>query len=62
MAVEGTTDAGVVDHELKVYGIAGLRIADASIIPRSPAAHLQAPTVVIAKKCAEMILAEARKN
>ena len=34
-----------------------LRIADSSIFPWVPAAHLQAPSVVVAEKCAQMILA-----
>jgi len=51
----------VVDDQLKVYGIEGLRIADASVFPTSPAAHLQAPAVVVAEKCAEMMNAARRK-
>jgi choline dehydrogenase len=51
----------VVDEQLKVYGVEGLRIADASVFPTSPAAHLQAPAVVVAEKCAEMMKATYRK-
>ena len=47
---------GVVDDKLRVYGIQGLRIADSSIFPWVLGAHLQAPTVAIAEKCADMIL------
>lgn len=47
---------GVVDNELRVYGVAGLRVADSSIFPRVLATHLQAPTVVVAEKCADMVL------
>ena len=46
---------GVVDDELRVHGVKGLRVADASIFPRALAAHLQAGTVMVAEKCVEMI-------
>lgn len=48
-------DGGVVDDELRVHGIQGLRVADASVFPTIPAAHLQAPTVMIAERCADFI-------
>ncbi|KAJ7234304.1 alcohol oxidase [Mycena haematopus] len=51
-------DAGVVDDELKVHGIARLRIADCSVIPEMMSTHLQAPAVMIAEKCADMIKRE----
>lgn len=41
---------GVVDPELRVYGTTGLRIADASIMPMLPAAHLQATVYAIGEK------------
>jgi choline dehydrogenase len=46
---------GVVDDELRVHGIPNLRICDASVFPQVPAAHLQAPVVVVAERCADMI-------
>ncbi|KAJ3922718.1 GMC oxidoreductase [Lentinula edodes] len=46
---------GVVDDELRVHGVAGLRIADASIFPRVPACHIQAPVVMVAERCAAFI-------
>jgi choline dehydrogenase len=48
-------EGGVVDDELRVYGVEGLRIADASIFPWIPAAHLQAPVVMVAERCADFI-------
>ena len=47
--------AGVVSHELLVHGIAGLRIADASVMPAITSGNTHAPTVMIAEKCADMI-------
>lgn len=47
--------SGVVSPRLLVHGINGLRIADASIIPRIPAAHTHAPVVMIAEKASDMI-------
>ncbi|MDI1486386.1 MAG: hypothetical protein OHK93_005614 [Ramalina farinacea] len=46
---------GVVDARLKVYGVKGLRVADASIMPLQIAAHLQATCYAIGEKCAEMV-------
>jgi choline dehydrogenase len=54
------SDAGaVVDDELKVHGLAGLRLVDASIMPRMISANLNAATLMIADKAADMILGRA---
>ncbi|KAF9958775.1 hypothetical protein BGZ72_010916 [Mortierella alpina] len=45
----------VVDHRLNVYGVDRLRVIDASVMPKLPAAHTCAPTVMIAEKAADMI-------
>ncbi|KAG6827733.1 hypothetical protein H0H92_010611 [Tricholoma furcatifolium] len=55
MAPENDPRPGVVDHELRVHGFSNLRVADCSIIPIMISAHPQAPAVMIAEKCADMI-------
>ena len=53
----GCDAMSVVDHQLLVYGISNLRIADASVIPRITSGNLMAPCVVIGERAADMILA-----
>lgn len=54
-------EQGVVDDELRVHGVKGLRVADASVFPSIPACHLQAPVVMIGERCADFVL-KARKE
>jgi choline dehydrogenase-like flavoprotein len=56
MAPEEDPNPGVVDDELRVHGIEGLRIADTSIFPDIISTHTMAGAVVVAEKCAQMIL------
>jgi choline dehydrogenase len=54
----GTCALGtVVDADLRVHGVHGLRVADASVIPRVPRGHTNWPTVVVAEKAADLIRA-----
>ncbi len=52
----GKDPMAVVDDELRVHGVERLRVADASIFPRITSGNTNAPTYVIAEKCARAIL------
>ncbi len=45
----------VVDHQLKVYGVNNLRIADGSIMPRVTTGNTMAPCVIIGERAAEIL-------
>ena len=52
----GNDERAVVDPELKVRGIDGLRVADASIMPSITGGNTNAPAMMIGERCAELML------
>ena len=59
----GTNDdlMAVVGARLRVFGVGGLRVADASVMPRITSGNTNSPTLMIAEKAADAILADARR-
>ena len=53
----GADDGSVVDPHLRVRGIDGLRVADASVMPKLPRGHTNWPTVMIAERASELVAA-----
>jgi choline dehydrogenase len=52
----GSDEQAVVDSELRVHGIEGLRIADASIMPTLVGGNTNAPCMMIGEKCSDLML------
>ena len=57
----GHAPRAVVDERLKVHGLEGLRIADASVMPTIPSGNTNIPCIMVGEKCAAMVLEDAGK-
>ena len=55
----GTSESHAVDPQLRLRGVNGLRVADASVIPWTPVSALNAPSMLIGYRCAKLIRSEA---
>ncbi len=58
----GMDSMAVVDHELRVRGVKGLRVADASIMPTMVSSNTNAPSFLIGERCADFVLRDAGQN
>jgi choline dehydrogenase len=56
----GADKMAVVDERLRVHGIVGLRVADASIMPVITSGNTNAPTIMIGEKLSDMVMEDAR--
>lgn len=55
----GDDPQAVVDARLRVHGVAGLRVADCSIMPEIVSGNTNAPAIMIGEKCADLVLEDA---
>ena len=58
----GSDSGAVVGADLKVHGLKGLRVADASIMPTLTSGNTNAPSIMIGEKCSDMVLGSAKLN
>jgi choline dehydrogenase len=57
----GDDPASVVDPCLRVRGVSGLRVADASIMPLMPSCNTNAPAIMVGEKCADLVKQDAAR-
>ena len=55
----GRRSAAVVDPRLRVHGVEGLRVADASVMPMVTTGNTNAPSIMIGERAADFIIADA---
>ena len=56
----GTDPQAVVDAQLRVHGVPGLRVVDASVMPRIVSGNTNAPTIMLAERAADFMRRDAR--
>ena len=52
----GIDKSAVVDQKLKIHGLEGIRVADASVLPEITSGNLNAPVIMVAEKASDIIL------
>jgi choline dehydrogenase len=57
----GSPDEGVVDARLRVHGVHGLRVADASVMPTIVSSNTNAPAMMIGERAAEFLIADSAR-
>jgi choline dehydrogenase len=56
----GADENAVVDPDLRIYGVRNMRVVDSSVFPTIPSSNTNAPTIALAEKASDVILAERR--
>ncbi len=60
--IDSLANNGVLSSDLKVHGVTGLRVVDASVFPRIPGLFIVSAVYMVGEKAAEVILADAKRN
>ena len=61
-AMGPSAETAVVDHRLRVHGVQGLRVVDASVFPSITSGNTNAPTIMVAEKAAAMMAEDLRRT